>query len=192
MTRTLPAMNVVLRLALIVLLPLSVLAAERPLKIDRSRSFIDVDVDATKNFTAHLDRYEAKLTIDDAGKVKGGVFTFKFSDLKTGDARRDADMLVWLGGGEPEGRFELGNLAITPNGQGHASGRLTFHGVTDRIEFPINLEKTGGDYTITGETTLDYRHWNLKVIRKAYLFKVSPYVKVRFKLTGTPVTEPAK
>lgn len=187
-------MNVVLRLALIALLPLSVLAAERPMKIDRSRSFVDVDVDATKNFTAHLDRYDAKLTVDAAGRIKSAVFAFNFRDLKTGATSRDADMIVWLGGGEPTGRFELGNLALTPDGQGQASGRLTFHGVTDRIECPINLERTDGDYTITGETTIDYRNWNLKVIRKAFIFTVSPQVKIRFKFTATvlPEPEPAK
>jgi len=180
------------RLALLALLPLAVLAAERPLKIDHSRSFVEADVDATKNFTAHLDRYDIKLAVDDAGKIKGGIFTFKFHDLKTGNEARDADMIKWLGGGDPEGRFELGNLALTPDGQGQASGRLTFHGVTERVEFPINLARTGDDYTITGETTLDYRSWSLKVIRKALLFTVSSEVKIRFKLTGTPVAEPAK
>ena len=177
----------------LLLLPLVLAAAERSLKVDRSRSFVEVDVDATKNFTAHLDRYDAKLMVDDAGKIKSAVFTFKFTDLKSGNDSRDADMIKWLGGDDPEGRFELGNLAVTPDGQGQASGRLTFHGATDRVEFPINLVKADGSYTFTGETTIDYRNWNLKVIRRVLLFTVSPEVKVRFKLTGTPVAaEPAK
>ncbi|MDI1320988.1 MAG: YceI family protein [bacterium] len=180
------------RLTLLFLLPLALLAAEHSLKVDRSRSFVDVDVDATKNFTAHLDRFEAKLTVDDAGKIKGAVFTFKFADLKSGNDTRDADMIKWLGGGSPEGRFELGNLAITPDGQGQASGRLSFHDAIDRIEFPVNLVKADGSYTLTGETTLDCRNWNLKVIRKALLFTVNPEVKVRFKLTATVVADPAK
>ena len=173
-----------------VLLPCLVLAAERPLKIDRSRSFVDVDVDATKNFTAHLDAYETQITVDDTGKIKTAVFTFRFTDLKTGNTDRDADMIKWLGGGIPEGRFELGNLAVTPNGQGQASGRLIFHGVTERIEFPVEVTRTDGAYTVTGETTLDYRNWKLKVIRKAFLFTVEPEVQVRFKLTGVPVDPP--
>jgi polyisoprenoid-binding protein YceI len=179
-------------LASLLFLPLAVLAAEHPLKIDRSRSFVDVDVDATKNFTAHLDAYDAKVNVDDAGKIKSAVFSFKFADLKSGNDSRDADMIKWLGGGTPEGRFELGNLAVTPNGQGQASGRLTFHDVTERIEFPIDVVRTDGAYVITGETTIDYRTWNLKVIRKALLFTVSPNVKVRFKLTGVPAEEPKK
>jgi len=183
----------VLRLLLLTLLvPLAASAAERPLKIDRAATFLDVDVDATINFTAHLDAYEARVNIDDLGKIKGAVFTFKFADLKTGKPERDAEMIKWLGGGDPEGRFEMGNIALTPDGQGQVSGRLTYHGVTERVEFPVNVSKAGGSYTVTGETTLDYRDWKLKVIRKAFIFSVSPQVKVRFKLTGAPVDEPAK
>lgn len=172
------------------LLPCVLFAAERPLKVDRSRSFVDVDVDATKNFTAHLDAYDARIMVDDAGKIKSAIFTFKFSDLKTGNTNRDADMIKWLGGGAPEGRFELGNLAVTPNGQGQASGRLIFHGITERIEFPVEVSKADGAITVTGETTIDYRHWKLKVIRKALLFTVEPEVRIRFKLTGEPVDAP--
>ena len=83
-------------------------------------------------------------------------------------------------------------VTARPDGQGQASGRLSFHEAIDRIEFPVNLVKTGGDYTLTGETTIDYRNWNLKVIRKALLFTVKPEVKIRFKLTATVVAEPAK
>lgn len=180
-------------LAPMLLLPCVLLAAERPLKIDRSRSFVDVDVDATKNFTAHLDAYEARVMVDDLGKIKNAVFTFKFSDLKTGHTDRDRDMIKWLGGGLPEGRFELGNLAVTPNGQGQASGRLILNGMTERIEFPIEITRADRTYTITGETTFDHRNWKLKVIRKALLFTVEPELRVRFKLTGVPIDPtPAK
>lgn len=185
-------MSLLRLLPALLLLPLMVPAAERPLKIDRSRSFVDVDVDATKNFTAHLDAYEATVNVDDAGKIKNAVFSFKFADLKSGNETRDADMIKWLGGGAPEGRFELGNLALTPDGQGQVSGRLTFHGVTERIEFPVTVTRADGTYAITGETTIDYRNWSLKTIRKAFLFTVSPDVKVRFKLTGTPAAEAAR
>ena len=137
-------------LALSLLAPLALGAAERALKIDKAGTFIDVDVDATINFTAHLDAYDAKVSVDDAGKIKSAVFSFKFTDLNSGKPDRDADMIKWLGGGSPEGRFELGNLALTPDGQGQVSGRLTFHGVTERVEFPINVTRTDSSYTITG------------------------------------------
>ena len=185
-------MKVLRLLTLALLVPLAASAAERTLKIDKAGTFLDVDVDATVNFTAHLDAYEARVTVDDAGRIKNATFAFKFADLKSGKPERDADMIKWLGGGSPEGRFELGNLALTPDGQGQVSGRLTFHGVTERVEFPVNVVTADGSYMITGETTLDYRNWRLKVIRKALVFSVSPQVKVRFKLTGTPAEEPAR
>jgi len=186
-------MKVARLLVAALLLPLVAFAAERSLKIDQSKTFIDVDVKATMgSFTGHLDAYDAKVSVDDAGKIKTAVFGFKFADLKTGKTDRDAAMLKWLGDGESTGRFEVGNIAITPDGQGQVSGRLTFHGVTERIEFPVNLAKADGVYVLTGETTIDYRNWNLKVIRMALVAKVDPEVKVRFKLTGVPVEEPAK
>jgi polyisoprenoid-binding protein YceI len=172
---------------LLLLLPCVLPGAERALKIDPSRSFLDVDVDATKNFTAHLDAYDARVLVDDAtGKIKSAVFAFKFTDLKTGNTDRDAHMIQWLGGGVPDGRFELGNLAVTPNGQGQASGRLIFHGTTERIEFPVEVTKVENAYTVTGQVTIDYRNWGLKKIRKALIFTVEPEVQVRFKLTGEP------
>ena len=155
-------MKVFRPLLALALLPLAALAAEHALKIDKTRTFVDVDVNATINFSGHLDAFDAKLTADDAGKIKSAVFTFKFSDLKTGKPDRDADMIKWLGGGEPTGRFEMGNLALTPDGQGQVSGRLIFHGVTELVEFPINITRADGVYTVIGEATIDYRNWGLK------------------------------
>jgi polyisoprenoid-binding protein YceI len=171
-------------------LPLAARAAEHLLRADRTRSYIDVDVKSTvKNFTARLENYDARLTTDEAGKIKSAVLTFRFTDLKTGDTQRDADMIKWLGGGTPEGRFELGILAVAPDGQGQATGKLTFNGQTDRIEFAVNSVRGEDGYTITGETTIDYTQWGLKVIKKAFLFKVAPEVRVHFKLiTMTPDT----
>ena len=76
-------------------------------------------------------------------------------------------------------------LALTPDGQGRASGRLNLHDTAQLLEFTVNVLAADGTYTITGETTLDYRDWGLKVIRKAGLIKVAPEVNVRFKLVGT-------
>ena len=163
-------------------------AVEQMLKIDPARSFIDIEVKATAgSFTGHLDRYDAKIKVEPNGKIKGAIFSFNFAELKTGQTDRDAAMLKWLGGSLLEGRFEVGNIALMPDGQGQCSGRLTLHGVTERIEFPINLTKVGDTYTLTGQTTLDHRAWNLKVIRLAYVAKVDPEIKVRFKLTGQVV-----
>ncbi|MSU47302.1 MAG: YceI family protein [Lacunisphaera sp.] len=186
-------MKAIRLLPALLLFPLAAQATERPLKIDHGRTFIDIDVKATvDSFTGHLDAYDARANIDDAGKIKSVTFTFKFADLKTGKPDRDAKMIAWLGGGAPEGRFELGNLALPPDGQGQVSGRLTFHGVTERVEFPVNVAKAEGVYIISGETTIDYRIWNLKVIRIALVLKVDPDVKIRFKFVGAPAEEPRK
>jgi polyisoprenoid-binding protein YceI len=174
-------------LVVLLLLPLALAAADRTLKVDRSRSYVDVDVNATVDFTAHLDNYELRATVDEKDRFKTAVLTFKFADLKTGKSERDATMLEWLGGNDPAGRFELGILAITPSGQGQVTGNLTFHGQTTMVEFPVNISRADGAYTITGEATIDYRNWGLKTYRKLGVLKVSPQVKIRFKFTGVPV-----
>ena len=175
-------------LALLTLLPLALSAVDRNLKVDRARSYVDVDVKATADsFTAHLDHYELKATVDEKDRFKTGVLTFKFADLKTGKPDRDAGMLEWLGGNNPAGRFELGIVAITPSGQGQVTGNLTFHGQTALVEFPVNVVRADGGYVITGEATLDYRNWGLKKFRKLGVLTVDPQVKIRFKFTGLPV-----
>lgn len=179
-------------LAALVLLSLTLSAADRTVKVDPARSYVDVDVKATvDSFTAHLDAYALRTTVDDKGRIRTAAFTFNFADLKTGKPDRDKKMLEWLGGDDASGKFELGILALTPDGQGQANGNLTFHGTTALVEFPVNVTKTGDTYTVTGEATIDYRHWKLKVYRVALVLKVDPIVKIRFKFTGEPMEPPA-
>lgn len=160
-------------------------SAERALKLDRSKSYVDVDVKATMHsFVAHLDRYELTLPLDANGKIKDALLKFKFIDLKTGNPDRDAEMIKWLGGGEPEGSFDLGLLALAPDGQGQASGKLTFHGQTQLVEFPVLVKMQDGVYTVTGKTTIDYRNWGLKKFRKFGLASVDPDVTIRFQFVG--------
>lgn len=159
--------------------------AEERLRIDRSKSYVDVDVSATlDSFTGRLERYDAQVGVDASGRVKTATFAFTFTDLKTGKPDRDARMIEWLGGGEPTGRFSLGVLALAPDGQGQANGRLTMNGRTDRVEFPVIVKRAEDTYTITGSVTVDYRNWGLKILRFMGLRKVSPEVKVRFQLVG--------
>jgi polyisoprenoid-binding protein YceI len=171
-------------------LPLALSAADRVLKIDKTRSYVDVAVDATVNFTARLEKYETDFSVDAAGKIKTARLSFKFADLKTGEAKRDEAMIEWLGGGEPAGRFEVLLVALAPDGQGQVAGKLTMNGQSQRVEFPVNISKDEGVYKITGECGLDHRQWGLKVIRKAYLFKVNPLLNVRFQFTGVLPAEP--
>src|SRR6478736_1514589 len=179
-------MNSVRYLALLLALPLASLAVERILKPDLSASYVEVDVNVTiGDFTARLENYDLRVTADEKRSVKTTLLTFKFADLKTGDTERDAAMITWLGGGSPVGRFEAGLIALTPDGQGRVNGRLTINGKTDVLEFPVNVTKTGDTYSITGEAPVDYRHFGLKILRKAGLIKVDPNLKVRFKFNGT-------
>ena len=162
-------------------------SAERLLKIDRSKSYVDVDIKATMHsFTGHLDRYDLAIPVDAAGKIKDALLKFKFTDLKTGNGERDQAMIVWLGGGEPEGVFDLGLLAIAPDGQGQATGKLTFHGETQLVEFPVHVTVKDGLHTVTGKAILDYRGWGLKKYRKYGVASVDPEVTVRFQFVGAP------
>jgi polyisoprenoid-binding protein YceI len=158
---------------------------DRTLKLDRSKSYVDVDVKATiGSFTGHLDRYELAVPLDANGKIKDAILKFKFTDLRTGKPDRDTEMIQWLGGGEPEGVFDLGMLALAPDGQGQASGRLTFHGQTQLVEFPVLVKSQDGVYTVTGKTTIDYRNWGLKKFRKFGVTSVDPDVTIRFQFVG--------
>lgn len=181
-------------IATLLLLPLSLLAADRGLKVDPSRSYVDVDVSVTVgSFTARLEKYEAMLRLDEKDRIKqGGSFAFSFTDLKTGDTERDRAMIDWLGGGAPTGKFVLGILAVTPSGQGQVTGNLTFHDKARLVEFPITISQVDGDHIITGEAMIDTRNWNLKVLRKGFVIKVDPFVKMRFKLTATSYELPAE
>lgn len=176
---------VVLSTALVRVFAADAPAAERALKVERSKSYIDVDVQATMHsFVAHLDRYELAVPVDSSGKIKDALLKFKFADLKTGNPERDAEMIKWLGGGEPEGSFDLGLLALAPDGQGQASGKLTFHGQSQLVEFPVLVKVQDGVYTVTGKTTIDYRNWGLKKFRKFGLATVDPDVTIRFQFVG--------
>ncbi|HLP25753.1 MAG TPA: YceI family protein [Acidobacteriota bacterium] len=158
---------------------------ERTLRLDRSKSYVDVDVKATiGSFTGHLDRYELTVPLEANGKIKDALLKFKFADLHTGKPDRDAEMIKWLGGGEPEGSFDLGMLALAPDGQGQASGKLTFHGQTQLVEFPVLVKAQDGIYTVTGKTTIDYRNWGLKKFRKFGVTSVDPDVTIRFQFVG--------
>jgi len=159
--------------------------AERRIKIDRDKSYIDVDVKATvDSFTGHLDRFDLVVPVDANGKIKDAVLNFKFADLKTGKPDRDKAMLEWLGSPAAAGNFDLGLLALAPDGQGQATGKLTFHDQTQLLEFSVHVTAKDGVYTVTGKVTIDHRNWGLKKIRKFGVMTVDPEVTIRFQFVG--------
>lgn len=77
------------------------------LDIDPDRSRIQVDAKATGHeFTGDLKQYTVKVE-GDATKAQPTKFElgWDFNDLKTGEAKRDVEMVKWLGGGKPKGTF---------------------------------------------------------------------------------------
>lgn len=174
-------------LVLLLVLPVA-LPATGALRVDPARSFVNVDVKATVgSFTARLEAYDAQIGLDERGRIRTATFAFRFVHLKTGDAKRDAEMLAWLGGDDPAASFQLGALAVAPDGQGHATGRLLLNGQVHLVEMPVNITQLDGEWTITGAATLRYTDWGLKVIRRIGLLKVDPELRVRFKLIARPV-----
>jgi polyisoprenoid-binding protein YceI len=166
----------------------AVMAAERPLTVDRSRSSVEVAVKATvDSFTANLPDYQTELILDDAtGRITRAQFAFNFWNLKTGKDKRDAKMHEWQDtGSHPQGEFKL--LSLQPTSAGHwiAAGELQIHGVTRPVSFPVTITNDRKQYAIDGEAVIDTREHGLPVIRLFGLLKVDPLVTVRFHLQAS-------
>lgn len=167
-------------------------AAERPIVIDKEHSRIEAEAKATMHaFTAKVVSYEADFLVDPAvGKVKRGTLRFKVSNVRTGDEKRDRDMLVWEQSDQfPEVVFTLIAIEDQSTGKAVARGQLILHGVAKEIVVPATIEtKDQRVFTIAGQYDLDTREYGLAVIRKYGLLKVDPLLRVSFHLQGS-VTE---
>ena len=167
------------------LLLIPVLASAGTLKVDKTKSRIQVDAKATGHeFTGTLDDYTAKVTGSDAALEPTAVdLTWKFSDLKTGDEKRDKEMIKWLGGAGPEGSFTF-TKTWTDKGNTYAMGKHTIHGISKAIAFPFTAKKADGWVTIDGTASLDYQDFGLPIIRTMAVMTVNPKLAVRFHLVG--------
>lgn len=174
-----------MKLLLASLLWFPVLASAGTLKVDKAKSRIQVDVKATGHaFTGTLGDYSAKVTGDDATLEPTGVdLTWKFSDLKTGEEKRDKEMVKWLGGGAPEGSFTF-TKTWSDKGKTYAMGELKIHGVAKAIAFPYTAMKEGTWVTIDGTASMDYQDFGLPIIRTMAVMTVNPKLAVRFHLVG--------
>lgn len=164
----------------------SVAASGKELVIDSAQSRIEIVVRATvDSFTGRLDEFRPTVTVDDAGRVTGARLSFRFRDVHTGKAKRDRAMHEWQRTDEfADGEFVLGSLTPPASGPARASGRLTLHGVTRDIEFPVDIVRQGRAYAIDGDAPLDVREFGLPVIRMLGVLKVDPVVHVKFHLQG--------
>jgi polyisoprenoid-binding protein YceI len=167
------------------LLLLPAFASAGTLKVDKAKSRIQVDAKATGHeFTGTLSDYTAKVTGDDSALAPTAVdLTWKFSDLKTAEEKRDKEMIKWLGGGAPEGSFTF-TKTWTDKGNTYAMGDLKIHGISKAISFPYTAKKEGTWMTIDGTASLDYQDFGLPIIRNMAVMTVNPKLSVRFHLVG--------
>jgi polyisoprenoid-binding protein YceI len=145
------------------------------LEVNQEKSRIHVDAKATgHNFTGTLEKYTAT--------VEGNEWSFK--DLDTDDKKRDKEMLAWLGGGDPKGKFDFTKSWVDKNGTNHAMGNLTIKGVSKSISFPYTTKKEGDWVTIDGTAKMNYEDFGLPIIRAMAVMTVDPKLTVRFHIVG--------
>lgn len=161
-------------------------AGAATLRVDKTRSRIHVDASATgHDFTGTLKDFTAKgsgekSTLDPSGFE----LQWSFKDLKTGDEKRDHEMIKWLGGGDPKGSFKFTKSWTEKNGTKKAMGTLTIHGVSKTIAFPFTATADGDWVTIDGTASLNYKNHKLELIRSMGFMTVDPSLVVRFHLVG--------
>lgn len=157
------------------------------LSVDSKQSKIDVSVTATvDSFVGHLENYQANIDCSPTSSMpdKASV-TFDFKDLKTGNPSRDTEMLKWLDySTKPSCNFTLSNWK-TVGTTNYAEGSITIHGVKKSLAMPVTVGQTGTNYIITGTADLNYRDFDLPIIRKMLLLTVDPHLHVSFHLVGT-------
>jgi polyisoprenoid-binding protein YceI len=162
------------------------LAHAATLEVDQGRSRIQVDAKATgHNFTGTLKDYKASVS-GDAASLRPGEFelTWNFSDLDTADPKRDAEMIKWLGGGNPKGGFKFTKSWTDQSGKLQGMGILTINGVSKTVSFPYSVAKDGEWVTIDGKVSMDYQNFSLPIIRAMAVMTVDPKLVVRFHVVG--------
>lgn len=161
-------------------------AADRPLTFDPALSRVDVVVKATvDSFTGRLSAYNVAATIDEKGAITGARLDFRFLDVLTGKPKRDKAMHEWQDTARfPDASFVLDALRPAEGGDAVAEGRLTFHGTTRPLSFPVKVSRDGAAYGIDGDAAIDTREFGLPVIRMMGVLKVDPIVHVKFHFQG--------
>jgi polyisoprenoid-binding protein YceI len=156
------------------------------LEIDPGRSRIQVDAKATGHaFTGTLKNFKATIAGNPLSLAPTGVdLIWNFKDLDSDNAKRDAQMLKWLGATNTEGSFKFTKSWLDAAGKSHAQGELTIHDVSNTIVFPYSVKKDGNWLTIDGQASLDYENFKLPIIRSMAVMTVDPKLTVRFHVVG--------
>lgn len=176
------SVSALIAVALAALIP----AGAATLDVDKGRSRIHVDVSATgHDFTGTLKDYTAKGSGDKGSLDPSGFeLQWSFKNLKTGDAKRDKEMIKWLGGGDPKGTFKFTKSWKEKSGVTKAMGTITIHGVSKTISFPFTAKADGDWVTIDGTATLNYKDFKLDIIRSMGILTVDPKLAIRFHVVG--------
>lgn len=156
------------------------------LDVDKERCRIQVDAKATGHeFTGDLKKYTIAVTGDDATlKPVTLNLAWEFGDLKTGDEKRDKEMIKWLGGGKPKGTFTFVKSWEETATGGKAQGLLTINGVPKSVSFSYAVKRDGEWVTIDGKVSMDYQDFKLPLIRSMAVMTVDPKLVVRFHVVG--------
>jgi polyisoprenoid-binding protein YceI len=162
------------------------LAHAATLEVDKGRSRIQVDAKATGHaFTGTLEDYSASIAGDPASLTPQSFkLEWKFNDLDTDDAKRDKQMIEWLGGGQPKGSFKFTKSWTGKDGAPQGAGTLTINGVSKNVTFPYTAKKDGDWVTVDGKVSMDYQNFKLPVIRAMAVMTVDPKLVVRFHVVG--------
>lgn len=162
------------------------LAQAATLEVDKGRSRIQVDAAATGHkFSGTLKDYQASVSGDATSLDPAGFeLSWTFNDLDTADAKRDAEMLKWLGGGKPKGSFKLVKSWTDKSGTRQGMGDLTINGVSKQVSFPFTATKAGDWVTIDGKVSMDYQKFKMPIIRSMAVMTVDPKLVVRFHVVG--------
>lgn len=184
MKRLLPALLLLLGLAT------GLHAARHALDVDPAASSFLIDVRATgDSFTATLPLFTVAAVLDDTDPSSTSAdVTFRVSDIKTGNDKRDRKMIGWFEADRfPEGRFTLRQLVREGDSDRYrASGVLSLHGKEKAVDFPVTIVPSATQWSLDGEAVIDTRDFGLPIIRMFGLLTVDPQVKVRFHLQAKP------
>lgn len=154
------------------------------LTVDQTRSAITVDAKATAHsFRGKLTKFNATVSGDPVSMKPSVVaLDWDFSDLKTGEAKRDSEMLKWLG--QTKGSFRMTKSWVDADGKSWVQGNLKIHGVSQSISFPMKATRKGDQMTVDGAVWIDYQNFSLPIIRNMAVMTVDPKLKISFHLEG--------
>jgi polyisoprenoid-binding protein YceI len=162
---------------------------------ESSALLVDIDPDVSRieiavrlsmgSFEGVLEKFDARIQIAAGDQsTRAAELDFDFADLKTGNKRRDKDMLKWMDyENHPKGSFRLEELAAQGE-QLEARGTVTIHGVSKSIAFPVTIAVEGEHVIAEGSAKLNFLDFDLKPIRKMLFITVKPEMIINFHLEG--------